>query len=192
VATAEALRHSLSPAALARQLVASGLLLGAIGGIAVGISGVVSAVMEAIGGSTFIVNISSSTHLAPSDCARWLSQDPSAHSCYQAALSDWSFEVVGYRLFVGVLGLLALAAFFLLRRRRHFGTLPASVVDTIAVTLFGLAGLWTLGLGVDWLAQGHNGVGQWLSAAPVSLALAGYFGFRLVGDLRRAPIPSSA
>jgi hypothetical protein len=194
VADAEARRHTLSLPALARQIVASGLFLGAVGGIAVGVSGVVTAIMGAIGGSTFIVDISSSTRLAPSDCVRWLSQDPAAHSCYHAALSDWTAEVVGFRLVTGVLGLLALGAFFLMRRRwarRHlFGTLPASVIDTVAVTVFGLAGAWTLGLGIDWLAQGHHGVGQWLSAAPISLALAGYFGFRLVGDLRRAPSPA--
>jgi hypothetical protein len=191
VATAEARRHAVPFPVLVRQTVASGLLLGAVGGIAVGISGILAAVMGALGGSTFIVDISAATRLAPSDCARWLAQDPSAHSCYQAALSDWTAEVIGYRLVVGVLGLLSLGAYFLMRRhwsrRRRFTTLPAPVSDTVAVILFGLSGLWALGLGIDWVAQGHNGAGQWLAAAPIALAVAGYFGFRLLGDLRTAP-----
>jgi H+/Cl- antiporter ClcA len=120
-----------------------------------------------------------------------LAQDPTAHSCYQAALSDWTAEVVGFRLVAGVLGGLALAGYFLIRhrwtRRQRFGTLPAAVIDTLAVTLFGLSGLWTLGLGVDWLAHRHNGAGQWLAAAPVALAVAGYYGIRVVAELRRAP-----
>jgi hypothetical protein len=149
----------------------------------VGASGLLTWLLETINGSTFIVNISPSTHLAPSDCARWLSQNPAARTCYQAALSDWSSEVVGYRLFIGVLGALALGAYFLLRRRGARG-LPAAVVDTIAVTLFGAAGAWTLGLGVDWLIQGTNGAGQWLATAPVALAASGSYGWRLLRDVR--------
>jgi hypothetical protein len=195
VATAEARRQQIPFWALVRQIVASGLLLGAVGGIAVGISGIVTAVLGALGGSTFIVDISPATHLAPSDCARWLSQNPAAHSCYQAALSDWASEVVGFRLVAGVAGLLALGAYFLLRRRwsraRLFGTLPAAVVDAVAATLFALSGAWTLGLGIDSLVIGTNGAGQWLGAAPVALALAGYYGLRLVGDLRQVPARSA-
>jgi hypothetical protein len=164
--------------------VASGLLLGGIGGVAVGISGLLTALLAAVGGSTFIVDISHSTRLAPADCARWLSQNPGAHSCYQAALSDWAAEIVGFRLVAGVAGVIALAAYFIVRRRR-FGTLPATVVDTIAVVLFGAAGAWTLGLGVDWLLVGTNGAGQWLGAAPVALAMAAVYGSRLLRDLRR-------
>jgi hypothetical protein len=195
VAAGEARRHLVGFPVLIRQTVASGLLLGAIGGMAVGISGILAAVMAALGGSTFIVDISSATRLAPSDCARWLSQDPSAHSCYQAALSDWTAEVIGYRLVVGMLGLMAMAAYVLARRHwtrhRRFATLPAPVSDTVALVLFGLSGLWALGLGIDWVAQGQNGAGQWLAAAPVALAVAGYFGFRLLGDLRTAGTAAS-
>ncbi len=190
VTSAEAQRQSLPLPALGRQVVASGLLLGAIGGLAVGLSGVFTALMGAIGGSSFIVDITPTTHLATSDCTRWLSQNPSAHSCYQAALSDWAFEVVWYRIAIGVLGALALAAFLLMRRRR-FATLPARVVETVAVTVFGAAGLWMLGLGVDWAALGHNGAGQWLASAPVALAIAAWYAVHLIGDLRAPPHSAS-
>jgi hypothetical protein len=187
VTTAEARRQSLPLAAVGRQVVASGLLLGGIGGVAVGVSGLLTALLGAIGGSTFIVDISHSTHLAAADCARWLGQNPGAHSCYQAALSDWATEIVSFRLAAGVLGLMSLAAYLLVRRRR-FGGLPSAVVDTTAVVLFGAAGAWTLGLGVDWLVVGTNGAGQWLGAAPVALGMAGFYGVRLLHDLRR-PTP---
>ncbi len=196
LAAAEARRQSLPVVVLARHIVASGLLLGAIGALAVGVSGIVTAIMGAIGGSTFIVHISSATHFAPSDCSRWLSQNPGAHSCYQAALSDWSGEVVGYRLAIGMLGLLALGVFLVMRRhwsrRQRFGTLPTTVVEAVALTVFGGAGLWMLGLGVDWAVQGQNGAGQWLGSAPVALALAGWYGFRLLSDLRSVPAGGAA
>jgi hypothetical protein len=189
--SAEARRQALPFSTLVRQVVASAWLLGAIGAIAVGVSGLVNAVLEWIGGSTFVVDISSHTYLPPSDCARWLAQNPGAHTCYQAALSDWAGEVVMYRVAVGLVGLAALAGYVVLRRRwtrRHlFATLPASIVDTVAATVFGLSGLWLLGLGVDWAIQGHNGAGQWLGAAPIALALAAIYGVRLIGDLRRPP-----
>jgi hypothetical protein len=185
VTTAEARRQTLPLPAVARQVAASGLLLGAVGGLAVGVSGIVTAILGAIGGSTFIVRISHSTRLAPSDCARWLANDPGARSCYQAALSDWAGEVVGFRLVAGVLGAVALAAYFAARRRYARELLPRAVVDTIALTVFGASGVWMLGLGVDWLVVGGNGAGQWLGAAPVALALAGFYGLRLLGDVRR-------
>jgi heme A synthase len=100
-------------------------------------------------------------------------------------LSDWASEIVGFRLVAGVLGAIALAAYFLVRRRYARDLLPAPVVDTLAVTLFGVTGLWMLGLGVDWLVIGGNGAGQWLGAAPVALVLAGFYGLRLLRDLRQ-------
>jgi hypothetical protein len=191
VAAAESRRQALPLTTLVRQIVLSALFLGGVGGVAVGVSGIITWLLGSLGGSTFIVNISSHTFLPPSDCARWLAGDPATHSCYQAALADWRGDVVLFRLVAGVLGLLALAAYFLMRRRRWFTTLPATVVDTIAVTLFSASGLFLLGLGVDWLVQHDNGAGQWLGAAPVALALALYFGLRLVGDIRhpREPRP---
>jgi hypothetical protein len=70
--------------------------------------------------------------------------------------------------------------------------LPPVVVDTAATLLFGLSGLWLLGLGVDAVvsASGH-GAGQWLSAAPVALVVGGAFAVRLLRDLRR-PIGATA
>jgi hypothetical protein len=63
--------------------------------------------------------------------------------------------------------------------------LPPSVTDTIAVTAFGAAGLYTLWLGIDALiTSSGRGWGQWLSAAPIALVAAGVFAWRLVDDLR--------
>mgnify|MGYP001404502404 CR=1 FL=1 len=194
IARAERRRGRVPLVVTLRQCVSSGLLLGAIGAIAVGISGGLAAVLRAVGGNRFIIDVPPGQTLAAADCARWLSIAPNAHSCQQAAVMDWANETVYYRLGVGVLGVAALAVFVLLRRRwRRAGrwvVLPSSVVDTIAATLFGLAGVWLLGLGIDdvIVASGH-GAGQWLSAAPVALVAGGFFAARLVGDVRRGPDP---
>lgn len=191
LARQERLRQSVPAVMLARQCVMSALLLGGIGGLAVGVSAALTAVLGAIGGSRFIVDISPATQLAPSDCARWLAANPGAHTCYQAAMSDWAWDTILIRGAVGVLGALSIAAFVVLRRRSPglgAASLPAAVVDTVALTLFGVAGVWLLGLGVDAMAvaSGH-GAGQWLGAAPVALALAGFFAFRVLRQLRQPP-----
>jgi hypothetical protein len=108
LARADAASHLTPIPVLVRPLVATALLLGGLGGLAMGLSAVVTAIMGSVAGSTFIVNITHHTYLAPSDCVRWLSQNHSTHSCYQAALDDWSFEVVAYRAVLGILGVAAL------------------------------------------------------------------------------------
>jgi len=153
---AEARRHAPSLRTSIRPCVGSVLLFAGLAGIAMGVSAVITAIMGAIGGSTFIVNISSRTHLAPSDCTRWLTQDPSARTCYQAALRDWTFETVTYRGALSILGVLAIVAFIILRRRwsrRNLATaLPRSMTDAVAFTVFGAAGIWLVGLGIDAIA----------------------------------------
>lgn len=174
-----------------RQCVSSGLLLGAIGGIAVGASGIVAVVMERAGGQRFLVNGPSGATLSATNCSRWLAGSARGVTCAQAGLADWAQETVVWRLVMGVLGILALAALFAVRRRwpavRGAG-LPGMVVETAAVMAFGVAGVWLAGLGIDSIVvrSGH-GAGQWLSAAPVALALAVVFGLRLVRDLQRSP-----
>nr|MDQ6927394.1 permease prefix domain 1-containing protein [Actinomycetota bacterium] len=100
-----------------RALVVSAWSLGALGAIAVGASGVVAGVMRLAGASNeFMAGGRSTAKLSPSDCARWLSGYPHAQSCRQAALDDWAWETVGYRIAFGVLGLLALGLFVFARR----------------------------------------------------------------------------
>jgi hypothetical protein len=178
---------------LARSIVVSAWSLGALGAIAVGMSGLVAGAMRLAGASSqFVAGGQSTANLSRSDCARWLNGYPHAQSCAQAALNDWAWETIAYRIAFGVLGLAAFGMFVILRRRwsrvRGWAPLPAAVVDTIATTLFGITGVWLAGLGIDALivSSGH-GAGQWLSAAPVALAAGLVFGLRLVRDV--SPVP---
>lgn len=193
VARAERGRSVVPFAEVVRQVVSSALLLGAVGALAVGLSGLVAGVIGLVGGTRALVDVPAGRVLSGADCTRWLAADPGARSCRDAALSDWAAETVAYRLALGIVGVLVLAAYLLLRhrlgRRDKWAALPPTVSDTIAMTVFGVAGCWTLALGLEAAVRssGH-GSGQWLSAAPVALAAAAVFAWRLVRRLRAVPI----
>ncbi|MGH9094993.1 MAG: permease prefix domain 1-containing protein [Acidimicrobiales bacterium] len=178
--------------ALIRPAAGTSLLLGGLAGLAIGVSGLITAILGYVAGSTFIVNVSQHMYLAPSDCARWLSQNHTTHSCYQAALQDWSFEVVAYRVVLGVLGLAALLVYWRLGRRwsarRLTFNLPRSPVNSVAFVGFAGAGLWLGASGVDSLiVSAGRGAGQGLGTAPTLLILGAVFGWRFITDLRATP-----
>jgi len=190
LASAEARRQPVPLTSVVRQVFSSALLLGAIGALAIGASGVIALAIRAFGGNTALATVPPGRILSSADCARWLAANPTAPNCRSAAISDWAAEIVYYRLAVGLLGVVALLLFLGLRRVstvRRWATLPSSVMDTVALCLFAVAGLWTLGLGLNALATSDgDGSGQWLSAAPVALAAAVAYGLRLLADVRRS------
>jgi len=177
---------------VARGMFISAWSLGAWGAVAVGVSGLVAGSMRLAGVTNrFLAGSWPKPGITASDCARWLGNYPHAGSCAKAAMADWAFETVAYRVAFGVLGLAALACLWFARRRwlpaNRWAPLPATVVDTVATTIFGLSGAWLAGLGVDtWVVSAGHGSGQWLSAALVALAAATVFGTRLLRDLQDA------
>ena len=191
---AEKRRQTTSVAFVARGFFTTGLLLGGVGAVAVGISGILAAIVQLIWGARSLVDVAPGQTLTASDCSRWLAASPSAPSCRDAAVADWVSEVIGYRIILGLLGVVALTAYILLRRywshRNAWAALPTAVSDTIAVTLFGMATAVTLALGVDAIAvNGGNGSGQALSATPVALVAAAIFAVRLIRDIRETQRP---
>jgi hypothetical protein len=173
---------------LAGQVLRSATLLGAIGAMTVGASGVVASLIYLLGGANSIVTVPAAV-LTPQNCARWLSQQASAN-CHQAALSDWAFETVYGRLALGLAGVLLLIAYrFCKRRWTGNSGLKPIVMDTVATLAFAVAGLWTAGLGVDaMIVSGGQGAGQWLSAAPIALAATAVYGTRLARRIREEPV----
>jgi hypothetical protein len=179
-------RLALPLRAVYRQAVSTGLLLAGIGGLAVGLSGIIAAVVRAVAGSRALVDGVPGQVFAPAaaDCARWLANDPGAGSCRNAAVADWADETVFYRIAVGLLGAVCLLVYLWLRRR-GWSVLPSAVSNTVALTLFAAAGVGTLAMGTDaFLVSAGNGSGQWLSASAVALAAAAVFGRRVLRDLR--------
>jgi hypothetical protein len=188
VVAAEHRRLATPLSTVLRAGAASAVLLGSIAAIAVGVSGLIAEVIRLVGGARVLVDVAPGRTLSAPDCTRWLNLDSGAANCRDAAVADWVNEVVGYRIVAGLLGAVALAGYFLVRRRwqprQQWTTLPPAVSDTIAVTLFGAAGVWTLAMGLDAVVTASGrGSGQWLSAAPVALTAAAVFGIRLVRDV---------
>jgi hypothetical protein len=169
--------------------------MGAVGAIVIGLSGALAGLVHALGASDRILATDTTAHLSPADCVRWQSLYPGARSCAQAALRDWAAETIVYRVAVGILGIMALVALALIRRRsvrvRLARPLPSVVSDAIATVAFGTAGVCLAGLGIDAvIVRSGNGVGGWLTAAPFALAAAVFYGLRLIHDIN-APVPSN-
>jgi hypothetical protein len=194
VAEGEAARGAVSLSELAHQSVSSGLGLAAIGGIAIGISAVITWVMGAVWGDRFVATDPGPSALTASNCARWLA-GTHALTCRQAAIGDWAHDTVLVRAAAGVVGLAALAGWFAWRRwttarRGRPAALAPWLVDALAAAAFGVATVWLVSLGVDaFNVDAGHGAGQWLGAAPVALVLAVVFGLRLLGHLRRPDQP---
>lgn len=158
------------------DLVRSAWMLAGVGLLAIGISGLVAQVMNAAFGPRFVGAIPGGARITAAACRPWLADNPGAHTCTQAAILETSGDAVRLRLLAGIAGLVLLAAYHLARRRWPAAVLPDGFVPTVAVSLFGLAGL-----GLAWLAanQGVAGVssgpGFYLSGAIVSLGAAAVY-----------------
>ena len=183
--------RNLSPLAMfGMQLLNTGTLLAGLGAIAVGVSGLIAAVIRVIGGNHALVGSPAAGSLAPADCARWLHLAPHAASCSVAAADNWADETIYYRLALGLcgVGVLLVRRALIHRAPRVLGwALPPLATDTIAVLFFGAAAAWTLGAGLDTLAVSpHGGAGQWFSAMPVALIATAYFARRLINEVNHS------
>ena len=169
---------------LASQVVHSAVVLGSIGAVAVGLTGVVAGLIYLAGGVGAVASRPTSLDLTASNCARWLAHG--GHDCSSAAMADWAAEIVWYRIAVGVLGAAVLAGYWALARRRGWRRgLSPLVSDSIATTLFVCACVGTAGLTIDSFAvDSGRGMGQWLSVVPVAAGAAWVFGRRVAGRLR--------
>lgn len=158
-------------AGLARQLFMGAWLLGGIGAVAVGLSGLVAAGMRAAWGATFVSGDTNGITYTAARCADYVGFFP-GHSCQQAAALHHASEVVFDRAGFGVLGVLALIAWAIARRTFLNGSrwsVEFGSVALVGVTLFGLA---AVGLGGQSLLRliinGSTGVGAYLSAGLVA------------------------
>ena len=179
-------------AGIVSRIVVSAWTLGAVGAVAVGISGLIAGIMRLVGASNqFLAGRPLASSLTPGDCARWMAGYPHTASCSQAATADWAWETVTYRIAFGLLGLLALGTVAFARRRwvvLRWAYLPKIVIETIATVCFAVSGLWLTGMGMDaLLVNSGQGAGQWLSAAPVALGASIYFGVRLAKRVNTSP-----
>lgn len=140
--------------AMAVEVVRAAVLLGGCGLVAVGLSGGVAAIMNALAGRSFV---GGSTVLGTGG----------------AGVAETAQDAVSLRVLAGVVGLLVLVGYALLRRyARHPGVLPHGLVDALGAAAFAAATAVLTGASVDQAATGvgGHGVGFFLSGALISLA----------------------
>ena len=174
------------PAAVATELARVAVVLGGIGLVAIGASGLVAELLGRLFGPAFVAGDLPGMTYTAQRCAEFLEYFPDAGGCEQAAaLHHWG-EVVEYRVAVGVVGAAVLGAYLLWRRRpdrkdpRYLGVLPDGFSATVATSLYGVAAAALALLSLDaFLVADGAGTGQWLSAAIVAAAMAAVYGVSL-------------
>jgi hypothetical protein len=152
--------------------------LAAVGLIAVGVSGAISEVLGRLFGPAFVSGDLPWVRYTPQRCAELQRLFP-GHSCLDAAILDHGGEVVQFRVAAGVLGLLILGAYALVRRRAKppVLVLRRGLVPVAGVAVYGLAAAVLLLQGADAVSLGgtHGGSGQWWSAGIVALVVAVFY-----------------
>lgn len=172
--------------AVLADLTLAGLKLGGIGAVAVAASGLVALAMNMLFGPGFVGGSGHGISYPAASCRWWLADNPGAHTCAQAAVLEHSVDAVSLRLAVGLLGAILLGAYYLASRGRFRHVLPEGFVPTVAVSLFGAAGL---GLAVLATAGGRSvtvvGPGWYLSGALIALVMAAAYALQLNRALLR-------
>jgi hypothetical protein len=176
-AIAADLRAVHRPDAWLRPAFAGAWLAGGLGFVAIGASGLVAEVFGRVFGPQFVAGDGPGVTYTADRCEQYLRLFPGAGGCAGAAAMDHWGEVVQFRVLAGVLGLLALAAFGLARRRTPFGDaawrLPRGAVAVPLGALFAVAGAGFTGISLMQLAYGDRDMlGANLSAGIVALAAA--------------------
>jgi hypothetical protein len=151
--------------ALISETLRAAILLGGCGLVAVGLSGGVVAVMNALAGPSFV---GGATVLDTGG----------------STVAETAHDAVALRTFAGVVGLLILAGYAVLRRYTKPATvLPGGLVDALGAAAFAAAAVVLIGASLDQAVTGvgglgghgvgglgGHGVGFFLSGAVVSLA----------------------
>jgi hypothetical protein len=152
-------------------------LLGAIGLVAIGVSGLLAGAMAALFGRQFVGG-------------------GLAHSVFggpPASVAEDAGDAVSLRVLAGFVGLLVLAGLWAVRHARPqwmaLRVLPAAYVDLVALVAFASAGILLFAASIVQIVQyGGHGTGFFLSGAVVALAGALVYGVRSVRSVlhRRA------
>lgn len=190
IASAAGAARRPAPVTLAAHATWAFLALVGAGLLAVGLSGALAALFNAVAGPRFVGALPRSYPGAT--CHYYLAAHPGSATCAQAAMWENSQDAVSLRALAGVLGLLLLAAAWLWRRRlagdAALAALRDGTVGALAGLAFAAAAIALIGTGVDLAVQhGSGGVGFYLTggivAVPAAL-LAGIWSYRRLRLLR--------
>lgn len=160
--------------AMVLEVLRGAVLLGGWGLVAVGLSGGVAAVMNALASPRFV---GAATALGTG-----------GHG-----IAETAHDAVSLRVLAGVVGLLVLLGYVLLRRyTKPAAVLPAGLIDALGAAGFAAATVVLAGASIDQAATGvgGHGVGFFLSGAVISLVGAVIFCARATRALILAPRPT--
>lgn len=175
--------------ALVRRLILTAALVGGAGLTAIGGAGLVARLLATLRGDTFMAAPWPAASYTRADCARWLAGDPHTRSCGTAMLADHVGDFLLSTAAAGVLGLLVLGLYLVLRRRwRDHATvtvMPAGTAQLAGMVLAALATAGCFGLVFDIESvQRGVGVGQPLSLGIAAAVAAAAFGLSLLRTVR--------
>jgi hypothetical protein len=151
----------------------------AIGLIAIGVSGLLSLGIAAVAGKAYVAGDQPGITYTSARCADFLEYHPEAGDCATAAVRHHFDEVVSYRTAAGILGLVALAAYFIAGRVIRPSAMPALFAPTIGTAIFGLAGAGLTFLAIGQSLTASNGAGAYLSGGLVAGAVALIYAWKL-------------
>jgi hypothetical protein len=176
--------------ALARRLALTAALIGGAGLLAIGGAGLVARALRAAKGDAFLTAPWPQASYTRADCARWLAGDPGTRSCVTAMLADHAGDFLLQATAAGLLGLLALAGYFVLRQRwRDRATLtalPAGTAEALGTALAAVAAVACFGTAFDTeMTQRGIGAGEPWSLGVAAAVAAAAFAVALGRTLRR-------
>jgi hypothetical protein len=158
--------------ALLHRLALTAALVGGVGLAAIGGSSLIARLFVSLKGNAFLAAPFPAGSYTRADCARWLAGDPGTHSCITAMLADHAGDALMYASAAGLLGVITLAAYLVLRQRwsdrATMTALPAGTAEALGAILAGLAAVACLGQAFD-IETVQRGVG---AGQPWSLGLA--------------------
>jgi len=150
----------------------------------IALSGLIAAGMSALLGPAFVAGDLPGVTYTAERCADLQEYAPTATTCAEAAAVHHADEVVTYRLATGIVALPFFVGWWLARRRWPSARVPATLAPSAGAASFGVVGLALSALALNALALGSDtGAGGYLSAAIVSLPVAGFFAYRLYREL---------
>jgi hypothetical protein len=169
-----------TPAAILGDLILASWKLAGAGLLAVGVSGLVVALMNHVFGRAFTGQAPAGVLFQKADCAPWMSLWPAARTCATAHMLEASSEAVVLRVGAGVVGIALLVAYGVVRHvQRRLGKGPVVVLagyfPLLAACVFGAS---ALGLALAQLTGFGimQGPGTYLSGALVAAAAAVWCG----------------
>ena len=171
----------LSPA-LRRRVALSVLLIGGVGGVAIGLASAFGLIVRELWGPAAIANAFPADSYTAADCEHWQAANPTAHDCLSVMTTLHASHFLLDTLVCGVLGVLALVLHGRLRRR---WSLPGRLGELFELELLvGAAAAGTVALiflvrGIHTALVTHdNGVGQPFCLAAAAALAALFFALR--------------